>query len=56
MRSGGQELDDPARLAALATSGLMDSAPAPGFDRLTGLAARLLRAPVSLVSLVDDHR
>jgi GAF domain-containing protein len=56
MRSGGQELDDPARLAALASSGLMDSAPAPGFDRLTGLAARLLHAPVSLVSLVDDHR
>lgn len=56
MEPGGQPLDDRARLAALRFTGLLDSAPAPGFDRLTGLAARLLKAPVSLVSLVDDHR
>jgi serine phosphatase RsbU (regulator of sigma subunit) len=52
----GQPLDEPERLRALARTGLLDSEPAIGFDRLTGLAARLLRAPVSLVSLVDDHR
>lgn len=56
MGSGGQPLDDHVRLAALRRTGLLDSAPAPGFDRLTGLAARLLRAPVSLVSLVDERR
>jgi len=51
-----QALTDSARLAALARSGLMDSAPEPVFDRLTDLATRLMDAPVSLVSLVDDHR
>ncbi len=56
MSSSGEALDDPGRLAALAATGLLGSAPTPGFDRLTRLAARLLRAPVSLVSLVDDHR
>ena len=56
MRTAGQALDDEGRLAALARSGLLDSLPTPGFDRLTRLASRLLRAPVSLVSLVDDHR
>lgn len=49
-------LDDPDRLGALYRTGLLDSAPEPGFDRLTRLAARILRAPISLVSLVDDHR
>jgi GAF domain-containing protein len=56
MVSGGQALDDRGRLAALAGSGLLDTDPSPGFDRLTALAARILGAPVSLVSLVDDHR
>ena len=49
-------LDDPDRLGALYRTGLLDSAAEPGFDRLTRLAARILRAPISLVSLVDDHR
>ena len=49
-------LGDPDRLAALYRSGLLDSPAEPGFDRLTRLAARILRAPISLVSLVDDHR
>lgn len=49
-------LDAPARLAALSESGLMDSAPEAAFDRLTQLAVKLLKAPVALVSLVDDHR
>jgi signal transduction histidine kinase len=50
------ELDDPARLAALASSGLLDTPPEEEFDRLTQLATRLLHAPVSLISLVDDRR
>jgi PAS domain S-box-containing protein len=44
------------RLAALRGTGLLDSPPEPSFDRLTRLAARLLRAPVALVSLVDEGR
>ena len=56
MAQGGQPLDDHGRLVALQRTGLLDSDPAPGFDRLTRLAARLLKAPVSLVSLVDDRR
>ena len=49
-------LGDPARLAALERRGLLDSPPDEALDRLTRLAAGLLRAPVALVSLVDDHR
>jgi len=45
-----------ARLQALADTGLMDSAPEPAYDRLTTLAAAVLKAPVALISLVDDHR
>jgi serine phosphatase RsbU (regulator of sigma subunit) len=43
-------------LSALRRTALLDSPVEPGFDRLTRLAARVLEAPVSLVSLVDDRR
>ncbi len=49
-------LRDPARLRALVETGLLDSAPEVAFDRLTRLASKILRVPVALVSLVDDHR
>jgi PAS domain S-box-containing protein len=49
-------LRDPARLAALAATGLLDAPPAEVFDRLTRLAARLLRAPMAALSLLDDRR
>src|SRR5688500_4721081 len=49
-------LNDQERLAALRRTGLMDGAPEERFDRLTRLAARTLRVPVALVSLVDDNR
>jgi PAS domain S-box-containing protein len=49
-------LGNPARLTALERRGLLDSPPDEALDRLTRLAAGLLRAPVALVSLVDDHR
>ena len=42
----------PARRSA----GPPDSPAPPSFDRLTRLAAQLLRVPVALVSLVDDQR
>ena len=49
-------LTDPPRLGALRDTGLLDSAPEEAFDRLTRLAVKLLHAPISLVSLVDDRR
>ena len=51
-----QLLRNASRLASLSRSGLMDSAAEPAFDRLTILAAELLRVPVALVSLVDERR
>lgn len=39
-----------------ASADLLDSGPEESFDRYTRLASRLLRAPVSLVSLLDDDR
>ena len=35
---------------------IMDTLPEPGFDRITGLAARLLDAPVALLCLVGADR
>jgi PAS domain S-box-containing protein len=49
-------LGNAARLAALHDVGLLDTPADPAFDRLTRLAADLLRAPVSLVTLVTDDR
>jgi PAS domain S-box-containing protein len=47
---------DPARLASLAASRLLDTPAEPAFDRLTALAARCTGAPVALLSLVDAGR
>lgn len=44
------------RLQALRNYNVLDSAPEPGFDALTELAARLLNAPIALISLVDWKR
>ena len=50
------EVIDPARLASLRATGLLDSPPEKAFDDLTELVGRLLDTPVSLVSLVDSDR
>jgi PAS domain S-box-containing protein len=47
---------DPARLAAVRDSGLLDAPPDEGFERLARLAARLLGTPAAFVSLVDEDR
>jgi PAS domain S-box-containing protein len=47
---------DPARLAALRESGLLDSAPEEAFDALARLAARMVGAPATFLSLVDEER
>jgi PAS domain S-box-containing protein len=44
------------RLAAVARTTLLDTPPEEAFDRLTRMAARLLGAPVSLLTLVTDDR
>lgn len=49
-------LGDPARLAALARSGLMDAPAGAAFDGITALVGRLLGAPTALLSLVDTQR
>ena len=47
---------DPQRLAALRRLVLLDTPPTEAFDRLTRLAARVLHAPVALLSLVEEDR
>lgn len=47
---------DPARLAAVRRTGLLDTGPEEPFDRLTRLAASLLGAPHAFVTIVDDTR
>ena len=48
-------LSDPARLALLKASGLLDGAENVVLDRLARLVARLLRVPIVTVTLVDDQ-
>jgi len=44
------------RLRALRRYAILNTPPEAGFDRITRLAARLLKVPVALVSLVDENR
>ncbi len=47
---------DPARRAALRRLNLLDTAAEPSFDRLTGMAMRLLGVPILLITMVDGDR
>src|SRR3954454_14592013 len=47
---------DPARLAAVRATGRLDAPPDPALDRLASLAAKVLNAPVAMVSIVDEER
>ena len=49
-------ITDPARLAALRDTGLLDTPVEDDFERITALAAELLHAPTALLSLVDTDR
>ncbi len=53
-RPFGQE--GPGRLDTLRRYEILDTAPEAAFDRAAALAARLLRVPIALVSLVDERR
>jgi diguanylate cyclase (GGDEF)-like protein len=48
--------DEPRRLAALQSYGVLDSVCETSFDNIVHLAAQLVDVPISLVSLVDSHR
>jgi EAL domain-containing protein (putative c-di-GMP-specific phosphodiesterase class I)/GGDEF domain-containing protein len=48
--------NEEARQNALRNLGLLDTPPSESFDRITRLAARLLGAPVSTISLTDNDR
>ena len=47
---------EPARLAAVRSTGLLDAATQEAWVGLTALAARLLHAPMAFLTLVDDER
>jgi EAL domain-containing protein (putative c-di-GMP-specific phosphodiesterase class I)/GGDEF domain-containing protein len=48
--------NEEARLNALRNLRLLDTPPSESFDRITRMASRLLRAPVSTISLTDHDR
>ena len=52
----GGALTDPRRLAAVRATGLLDTPPTAGFDRITRLGAAALKVPATFISLVEDHR
>ena len=49
-------LQDPARVKAVHESGLLDRPQDESLDRVTRLAARLLRTPIARLSVVDGER
>lgn len=49
-------IENPARVAAVAATGLLDSPASPALDRLTRLTTQLLGVPSSVVTLIDRNR
>ena len=49
-------LHDPQRLAAVATTGLLDTGPEPAFEDLADLAAVLTGCSRAFITLVDEER
>jgi GAF domain-containing protein len=47
---------EPERVAAVRATGLLEAREQASLDRLAGLAARILDAPIALVSLIDRDR
>ncbi|MGJ3239351.1 MAG: protein kinase domain-containing protein [Anaerolineae bacterium] len=50
------QIVDPDRVAALRKTFLLDTKAEEAFDRLTNMAARVLGAPISFISLIDVNR
>ncbi|HWS31633.1 MAG TPA: PAS domain S-box protein [Actinoplanes sp.] len=55
-RAVSEAVSDPARLAAVAATGLIDLPHSPVLDRITALAARLVGGKMTLVSMVEQDR
>jgi GAF domain-containing protein len=51
-----QIIRDPKRLSALRRLLLLDTPPEAAYDRITRLAARILKVPVAFLTLVDEDR
>ena len=51
-----ERVHDPARLAAVQATGLLDAPPDPTLVRLVELTASLLHVPAAQITLVDDER
>ena len=56
MEKPAQPFNEKTRLETLRSLNLLDTSPEERFDRLTRLAKRMFGVPISLVSLVDEHR
>lgn len=54
--SDSEAISNAERLSFLEETALLDTPPEEAFDRLTTLASKILKAPVSLFSLVDEER
>lgn len=52
----GTPIDDPDRLLAVAQTGLMDTPPDAGYDRVVAMVADALTVPSAAFSLIDDKR
>lgn len=51
-----RRLTDPARIQAIRNTGLMDAGCQAAFDRLAQLAAKIVNAPLTIVSLVGTDK
>ncbi len=49
-------VDESARLAAIRRYDILDTPPDGTFDRITRLAARILKTPIAIISIVDHDR
>lgn len=56
LASSASALLNPRRVAAVNATGLLDTSPHKSFDRLTKIGSRLIGAPATFISLVDECR
>ncbi len=56
MKSAPLPNDEPARLAALRSYGVLDTTREAEFDDLVALAAHICGTPIALISLIDERR
>lgn len=54
--SAPQPADETGRLAAVRRYDVLDTPPDGAFDRITALAARLCRVPISTITIIDEDR